>query len=218
VTSAPVGPLRLVRALVVAGAVVGLAVGAHRLGGGVLPDPLVVLALGALVLSVTSLLAGRKFTVPVLTLVLGAGQVALHAALTWLAPVACMAGGVAAGSHVSSAHLGHGGGAMSLTCASGVVMPAHAPMDLSPAMVGAHVAATAVTVLVIASGERALWWLLTWLRPRAAVADAVDVPVVQRPIVVPGRVEARRRRSGYLRISPRRGPPARVLTPSPLFA
>ena len=205
-TSASVGPLRLVRALVVAGAVVGLAVGAHRLGGGVLPDPFVVLALGALGLSVTSVLADRKFTVPVLTVVLGAGQVALHAALTWLAPVGCMAGGVEVGSHLSSAHLGHGGGAMSLTCASGVVMPAHADMALSPAMVGAHVAATAVTVLVIASVERALWWLLTWLRPRAAVADGVDVPVVQHPIVVPGRVEARRRRTGYWHLW---APPAR---------
>ena len=206
------------RAVVVAGVVLGLGIGAHRLGGGALPGARSILALGALASAVTSALAGRRFTVPVLTFVLGAGQVVLHWALMWLAPVACVSGAAPGRVLATSVAMVHGGGAMGPVCAPTAVMSAHATMSVSPAMVAAHVAATAVSVLVISVGERALWWLLAWLRPLVETPASVDVHAVRRPALPVGRVSLWRRRSGYLRSSPRRGPPVRAVAPSALLA
>ena len=218
VAPASVGLFRLVRAVVVAGVVLALGVGAHRLGGGALPGARFILALGALALAGTSALAGRRFTVPVLTSVLGAGQVMLHGALMWLAPVACVSGAAPGPLLAPSVPMVHGGGSMVPVCMPAAVMSAHATMSVSPAMVAAHVAATAVSVLVISVGERALWWFLAWLRPLVETAASVDVHAVRRPALSVGRVSLWRRRSGYLRTSPRRGPPLRAVAPSALLA
>ena len=215
---ASVGLLRLVRAVVVAGAVLGLGIGVPRLGGGAPPGARSTLALGVLVLVVTSALAGRRFTVPVLAVVLGAGQVVLHWALMWLAPVACVSGAAPGPLLAPSVPMVHGGGSMVPVCMPAAVMSAHATMSVSPAMVAAHVAATAVSVLVISVGERALWWLLAWLRPLVETPASVDVHAVRRPALPVGRVSLWRRRSGYLRTSPRRGPPVRAVAPSALLA
>jgi hypothetical protein len=211
VISLSAGPLRLVRAGLVAGTVLGLAVGAHAAGGGVLPGPPVILALGALVLAVTSSLAGRRFTVCVLALVLGGGQLALHGLLTILAPVGRITLGAAGASRASAAHLGHAMPANGASLGPHVTAPAtamaHALMVDSPAMLLAHAVATGVAVLLIASGERAAWWLLVWLRPLAALPARPDDHLTVRHMVLGAPAAAGRLRAMYLCTSPRRGPP-----------
>jgi hypothetical protein len=221
------GPMRLARAALVAAVVLGLALGAHAAGHGARPDPLVIGALGALILTVTSALAGRRFTVPVLVAVLGGGQLALHAALSTLGrftldPSACMPaaapGVMTAMSGASHAAVGAclPLTAMPLTAMPMTAMPgaAMAPGAGPAAMVVAHLAATAVAVLLIGSGDRALWWLLAWLRPLRLVPARPAADVVVRGRVSSARARVTRRRTVYLRTSPRRGPPGPIV-PSP---
>ncbi|HEY8717781.1 hypothetical protein [Pengzhenrongella sp.] len=221
-TPTTAGPLRLARAGIVAGAVLGLAAGAHRMGGGSLPGPLAILALGAVLLALTTALAGRRLTTVVLALVLGGGQFALHWIFDALAPMGCAPVAAAGPAPPALAHLGHAAGTM-LTCGgmqrgpavpqSSEVLQAHAAG--SPAMLLAHVLATLATVLVIASGERTLWWLLTWLRPLVQAPARPEVRVVVRRGLVRLPAVVRARRAVYLRTSPRRGPPR---TPAPAAA
>jgi hypothetical protein len=81
------GPLRIVRALVVATACVGVTLSAHLLGGG-MPVPARMLLLIWAVVSVLSYAAsGRRWTVGRLVLVFGLAQLILH-------PVFDLAGGM----------------------------------------------------------------------------------------------------------------------------
>lgn len=232
-TSQFAGPARLARAGLVAGAVLGLAAGAHVLGGGVLPGPVAVGALGACLLLTTTALAGRRFTPGALGLGFGAGQLGLHTVLAALAPVGCAPPSAAAestsaavlaggnlGAHAM--HLGLGGlgtaaSRAASACASGLaaasgLAPSSEAAGLHAAgslgMLLAHVAATAVTVLLICSGERTLMWLLAWLRPLGPAPRGAGVAPGSRAVLaVRGENHGWRPRSEYLRASPRRGPP-----------
>ncbi|WP_069387119.1 hypothetical protein [Cellulosimicrobium cellulans] len=213
------GPLRLARAALVATLVLALSAGAHAVAGGHLPDPLVLVALGAFTLAGTMVAARGRFTVPRLVALLGGAQLALHVALDTLGhgSAACAAGASAA------AHTAHG---VALACATSSPVPDGAgsgawegltPAGLEPVgaaaaapgawMVAAHAVATLVLAVVLAHGERALERLLAWLTPRPATPARVVLPVRRTPVLV---VVSRRLESRYLGTAPTRGPPAAV--------
>ncbi|WP_432502207.1 hypothetical protein [Kineococcus arenarius] len=188
------GAVRLARAGFVALTVVALASLAHVAGGEELPPSLVLLALGALTGCAAFTLTGRRLSAPALLIALGAGQVALHAALRALA-----ADTVDVPSH------GHHQEWVPL--AAGALE--HAPGGGSPVpMLLAHAVATLAAALVLAHGERAVWSLWAWLQPlRAVVLAVLRVPVLLPVAPVPVVVAARPRSVVARRVA-RRGPPA----------
>jgi hypothetical protein len=200
------GALRVARTVAVTAVVVGLAVAAHVAGGGRPPRALGLVGLALATAYVCAWLARRRLSLPVLAGVLAAGQWALHHTFDVL-EASC------ATTIVPAAHAGHTVAAgscepVAAAAGSGLAAGQHLAAP-SWAMLLAHVAATLVSALVLASGERALWALCGLLAtlvpalPRAAAPVAVparrapDVPAAPRP-----------RRAVLLRTSPRRGPPA----------
>lgn len=208
-----VGPLRVARAALVATLVLALTTLAHRVAGGVLPDPLVLAALGALTLAGTTAAARVRFTPTRLVVLLGGTQLALHEALTVLAPAgSCHASGAGSG------HLGHTvAAAGSVVCAvptlpdagAGVVHPAHlaASGTAGAWMLAAHAVVTVVLALVLSYGERALERFLAWVSPRVAVlAPVLVVPSGRRGVVL--RPAPRVASPWRSRTAPTRGPPS----------
>jgi hypothetical protein len=196
------GVLRVARTVAVSAAVVGLAVAAHVAGGGRPPRTLGLVGLALATAYVCAWVARRRLSLPVLTVVLAAGQWALHHAFDLL--------GASCAPAAPAVHAGHAvaaGSCEPVTTAAGLVAGRHLATP-SWAMLLAHVAATAVSALVLASGERALWALCGLLAallpalPRAAAP--VAVPVRRAPDVA---AAPRPRRAVLLRVSPRRGPP-----------
>ncbi|MHA7135090.1 hypothetical protein [Oerskovia turbata] len=198
------GPLRVARAGLVATLVLALAALAHRVGGGTLPHPLILLALASFTLAGTMLAARLRFTVGRLVVVLGAGQVGLHHALGFLGRATC--------APVASGHAGHA--AVPAACPAPPALPdavAHLP-HAAPGgqwMLLAHALATLVVALVVARGERALGLLLTWLAPRARLTDLLPAlparPRLQAPAAAPSRAT-----NALWRRPSTRGPPVRV--------
>jgi len=200
------GPLRVARAGLVAALVLALAALAHRVGGGALPHPLILLALASFTMAGATFAARFRLTSGRLVAVLGTGQVALHYGLGFSATASCVP---ADGPHPGHAGLAAGGQVAS--CAVVTPLPdgvAHLAHD-APAgawMVLAHAAATLVVALVVARGERALGLLLTWLAPRRALADLLPaLPVAHRPLA-PAAAPARCA-TVHLRTPTTRGPP-----------
>lgn len=193
------GVLRSARAGAVAATVLGLAAGAHVAGGGGLPAPFLLSGLAVVVLAVCLLLAGRRFSLPVLTGVLGGGQLALHTVF-----------GVCSDPTVTVSATGHH---QQVVTVSGLAAAGTAP-DLSPAlslttapaMTAAHVAATLVAVVLLVHGENLLWQVWSWLRPLARVL--VELVRFVRPLLRPvGAAVLARPRSVVARRVRRRGPP-----------
>ncbi|PRY13991.1 hypothetical protein [Kineococcus rhizosphaerae] len=184
-TPAPTtGVLRRWRAGAVSATVLGLAAGAHVAAGGRLPGPFLFTAVAVVVSAVCLLLAGRRLSWPVLSAVLGGGQLALHEVFD-----ACsgpMATVVTSGHHQTL-----------------VLSGTADPMTPSPVMTGAHLLATVLAVVALQHGESLVWSLWAWLRPvvrvllalvrfvRARVVPA-PVPVVPRPRAVVARRVRRR--------------------------
>ncbi|MFF3066276.1 hypothetical protein ACFVQ3_17190 [Oerskovia sp. NPDC057915] len=204
------GPLRVARAGLVATLVLALAALAHRVGGGTLPHPLILLALASFTMAGATFAARFRLTFGRLVAVLGTGQVALHYGLGFSATASC--------APVGGPHAGHAGLAAAgqvASCAGVTPVPdgvAHLPHE-TPAgawMVLAHVVATLVATLVVAlvvaHGERALGLLLTWLAPRRALADLLPaLPVAHRllaPVAAPSLTA-----TVHLRTPTTRGPP-----------
>lgn len=137
----------LLRALVagrlagVVGAVLGLGSGAHVLAGGGLPSAPALLLVAAPVLVGAAALARRPLSVPVVLPLALAGQLGVHAGLTWLSP------GGAAAAATPGVHV-HGVVAVEV---AGSAAHAHAA---PPVMLAAHAAALVVTVLLLVGTER----------------------------------------------------------------
>jgi hypothetical protein len=92
-------------------------------------------------------------------------QVVLHEAFGWLgAPVDCAT--TAAGA-TGAMQMGGQGGQSALTCAAGMAGAGMGQGSVSgaTAMLGAHIAATAVMAALLAYGEKVLWLLARWVRP-----------------------------------------------------
>ncbi|MBD8079608.1 hypothetical protein [Cellulosimicrobium arenosum] len=211
------GPSRVVRAVLVATLVLALTAAAHRVGGGSLPDPLVVAALAAFTVAGTTAAARARFTVPRLVVLLGGAQLVLHGALTWLG--GHDPHGTVGGASCVSATAGHAGHGSALACgtSSGSAtvpdvagsLATHAHHTSGTAgwvMLAAHVAATVVLALVLARGERAFERLLGWLSSRLVrVPRTVTLPTAPRAAVVVARV--RRLAHRHAGAAPTRGPP-----------
>lgn len=203
-TNPGAGLVRVARSATLAGIVVALTVGAHRLGGGDAPGPFALVALTVLLWPVAILATRRRLRPVVLVAGLGAGQLLGHSLLGWLGgePTADPA---ALGCLQHAAHVRSAAGCLAdPALASG---PAHVhtagSSQMGLLMLGAHVLATPLAALVVAHGERILWRLLDLV---LRVAPALTTPLTARPprigvvVRVPGRPE--------LTLRTGRGPPA----------
>lgn len=214
------GTLRVLRVAIVTVAGTMLAVAAHAAAGGDLPEPGAVVSASVIPALAGLWLSGRRRGWPSIAAVLSAVQVVVHG---WLmsaaAAEACSGGGGHVAHHAAAVvrcssvpgmpgilgtHGMHGG-----SLRAGPV--ADWPLaEGSGAMVMAHAVAVALTALVLAAGERAVWQLVQWLRPALRLLR-VTVAVVSRRPAVPVLAAV-----PVLRLSPadlsgpgRRGPPAR---------
>ncbi len=170
------------RLLGVAATVLALGSGAHVLGGGHAPTGGALALIGSLVLVGSAALARRPLTVRVLLPAAVAGQLGVHAALTWLAPGA---GAALPGA----AHAGHGavlpGAAVPALVGSGAGVPVDAvvaePHGAGGLMLAAHAAAMAATVLLLVATDRGVLALARrWAALLPALAGAVPAPVAPR--------------------------------------
>ncbi|RDV09407.1 hypothetical protein DXK94_13550 [Arthrobacter sp. RT-1] len=198
-------PLRFLRSGVITGSGIGLAAAAHTAGGGHLPPAPVLLLLAVLVMAPVMLLSRRRFRLPIMALILGGSQAALHSAFTALSgpSVHCAGPGVAAHGHHRQIAIPSCAGAP----ASAMELTGHALAALpAPAMLAAHLLAIAATAVVLARGEAALWQLKAWLAPLAAILHPVPLPAAYRVCALPKKAVMKRHLA--VRIPPRRGPPA----------
>ncbi|MEJ5945506.1 hypothetical protein WDZ17_09410 [Pseudokineococcus basanitobsidens] len=200
--------LRCVRAVLLAGLVLSLAAGAHVVGGGDLPSPLLLALLATLSLAAGSALARRRLRRRTLVPALAAGQALLHQAFTALATVPGTTEPAGPAGHGGHAH----GSVLVLTSTAGA--PEVAVDPASGLMVLAHALAAAATALVAVAADRAWERAVAWavrLFPALAV-------LLTGPVAGGGprtrRTRARRTalpRSVVLSTQPRRGPPAGLL-------
>ena len=186
------GLLRALRAasLGVVGFVLALV--AHLAAGGAAPGPVVLLFLAGLVSLAAVLLTGTRLSPVRVGVSLTAMQVVLHGVFMWLgAPTACLMSGSPGGP------MGHGGGPAPLVeCATGMASlgMSQGSTFAATAMVGAHVAATAVMAALLAYGEQVLWFLAgcvrppRWLRVGLAELSAVRVAFSGAPRMLPVRI------------------------------
>src|ERR1035437_2388265 len=160
------GLLRCLRAasLGVVGFVLALA--SHAAAGCATPRPAVLLLLAGMIGLAAVLLTGARLSPARAGVSLAAMQVVLHEAFVWLsAPAACV---MPVMNAPVGGHMGMGQGAQPvLNCAVGMT---HAEMGQSSvyvatAMLGAHIAATALMAALLAYGERVLWFAAGWVRP-----------------------------------------------------
>lgn len=187
-------PFRLPRALTLTAVMFLLASGAHVLGGGVLPAPVIMAGLAVVMLLPVLLLTKARLALPVIVTVLALSQLTLHEAFSRL----CSPAGFTpvAGGHLHLTQV-HRPAVMAM---GGSAEPAPLLMFFL------HAVATLVTALVLTKGEEALWSLAAWLRPlvRLLTVPAVcplPAPTPVRVLRVPGRWRT-------LRLLSLRGPPA----------
>jgi hypothetical protein len=169
------GLLRWLRAVSLGAVGFTLALTAHVAAGGAAPGAVVLLLLAGLAGLAGVLITGARLSPIRVGVFLTVTQVVLHQVFTWLAaPVGCL---MTVASTPAGSHLVHGNGPILVECATGLADSgmAHSGMGQSSAfatsaMVGAHVAATALMAGLLAYGERVLWFLAgfvptpRWLR------------------------------------------------------
>ncbi|MFM6850496.1 MAG: hypothetical protein ACKOVB_15495 [Terrabacter sp.] len=209
--------VRWVRAVVLSLLIVAGTFAAHAAGGGVLPDPSMLLPVCALLTVVSAALLRRPLSWWWTAALLLAGQTALHGALQVL-PAPASAPGMAGHAPRATPHLGVDPGVTAL----------RAVTEWSPdaRMVAAHVGAAVLVGGWLAAGERAVWSLLAlaagttrsaWLRLWEALPVAADPtaararcgPAPWRRVTVPARID------WSASCATRRGPPAGCCAWSP---
>ncbi|MFP3713446.1 hypothetical protein [Puerhibacterium sp. TATVAM-FAB25] len=208
--------VRWVRGLLVGSTALSLAVGAHVLAGDGLPTTGIALAaLVATVLPAAVWLTRGPLSLPRVLPVAAALQVALHIELSVLAH----GGHAAAGVHTGAPHAGHAAhldpAALQALLQQQAALAGPAAHDLVPSapMLAAHAVAVLVTCVVLATGDRAAAWLLTWLSAVALLVRAAvqPLPGARRRGVVVDPLQPRRTLdrlgAGGLRF---RGPPLRL--------
>lgn len=194
----PRASFRLFRTALIGLIILSLAAGGHLAGDGQLPQPAILAAVCAVTVIPVAALTRFRLSFPVLTGLLGAGQLWLHWAFNALstgnpAPQAFVPG-----------HPGHQG-SPPVHAVFAMLAPTHvAPEGL---MFAAHSVATLGTALLLARGEQSLGVLASWLRPllrqpeRAVVVPARVPGPSAEPVLLP-------RAHHGLRLPSRRGPPA----------
>ena len=207
---------RLFRTGLIGSVIVALAAGGHLAGGGRLPEPAILAALCAVALVPVAVLTRFRLTFPVLAGLLGAGQLWLHwsfNALSAAAPAGLPArmAGTSHPGHANRAAAGVPPEVLDASLAGPAALVDAAGMDA--AMVAAHAAATLVTALLLARGERTLAALATWFRPLLQLPEPRAVAPVRAPGPVPAGTVLPADRAGR-RLPARRGPPAPALAPA----
>jgi hypothetical protein len=144
-----------------------LALAAHVAAGGPTPGPGVLLLLVGLIGLAAVLLTGVRLSPVRVVVSLTVMQVVLHETFMWLSvPAAC---GMPVMNAPAGAHMDMGQGAQPLlSCATGMT-PAgmgRSSVFAATAMLGAHGAATVLMAALLGYGERVLWFLAGWVRPR----------------------------------------------------
>ncbi|MDF2051752.1 hypothetical protein [Arthrobacter sp. Cr_A7] len=209
-THRPRTPFHGFRSSALATGIFALAAGAHLAGGARLPAPGILLAVLALTALVSTAATRLRLAFPAMAALLAAGQLVLHELFTAFgrpglaaAPGFPLDGHQHAGSHAASAELA------ALAAHVGPADPGSAPL-----MLAAHAVATLGCALLLARGEAALWALAAWLRPLAALPQAV-APSADGPVAETFPPDAAPRRPWRnLRQDNRRGPPSAVVLPS----
>jgi hypothetical protein len=151
------GRVRVLRAAALGSASLGLAVGAHLVGGGHQPPLSLLLVSAALLGLVAAAATARRVRLPVLLALLGGQQAVLHLLFE--------AGSAATACNAVDAHAGHVAGAV-LHCTPDT---AAATATSGWPMTVAHLLATAATAWLLVRGESSLWSLTDRL-VRAATA------------------------------------------------
>ncbi|MDQ0145954.1 hypothetical protein [Pseudarthrobacter niigatensis] len=188
-------PFRVPRAIAFTAAMLTLAAGAHLLAGGILPPPVILAGIVALVLAPVTILSKTKINAPAMTGLLGSSQLALHWAFDALSVSATF----------TPADGAHGHGALPASSMAAVLAPGHAAVP-GALMLALHAVATVATALVLARGEAAVWALAAWLRPLVRILAAVAIPewphiAAPAAVVIPFRWR-------NLRLPALRGPPS----------
>ena len=166
------GALRVFRTVAITAVIVGLAATAHVAGGDEPPRPLGIAGLALVTAYVCAWVVRRRLSLVAITVLLGVGQWLLHHAFELLQAPACAP--VAADHAGHAGHAPASGGCLTEAAAGGALATAHAAP--SWAMLAAHAVATAVTALLLATGERAVWALCALLVGAAARAAAAGSP------------------------------------------
>jgi hypothetical protein len=186
----------------------GLALVAHVAAGGAAPGPVVLLLLAGLIGLTALLVTGVRLNPVGVGICLSAMQVVLHEAFMWLgAPAGCAMSETSAPAGLP---MGHGSQPL-LQCSTGMTQAgiSQASVLAATSMVGAHVLATAVMVVVLAHGEKLLWFLAEFLHPAPWLRMGLpELPAARVVTCVAPRVLRARFASGGVG---RRGPPSRGL-------
>ncbi|MFH5880459.1 hypothetical protein [Arthrobacter sp. NA-172] len=195
-------PFRLLRTALIGSIILGLAAGGHLAGGGNLPAPAILTALGALTILPVAVLTRVRLSLRALAGLLGGGQLWLHWAFYALS-------GASSAAPSQSGHAGHVPFAPPPETVGAITSTHAAASDWQ--MLAAHTMATVGTALVLARGEQALWALAAWLRPLVQLPARTAIQPFRAP--APCTAPAVRHRSlPCLRLPSRRGPP--VLMPA----
>ncbi len=200
-------PFRWLRSAAIGVTILALAAGAHTLAGGVLPAPILMLALTALTGVVSVAVTSIRVPLALMLALLGASQLLLHNAFDLLSnPM------VSTAPLVDPAMAHH---LMGVPTALAPQATAMAQMSMQPghplaalAMMLAHVGAILAAAVVLAKGEEALWLLADWLRPLARLAAQANVAVAPFPSLTAANGPIRPQPWRNLRADSRRGPPA----------
>lgn len=192
-------PLRLPRAAAITVAMLSLSAGAHLLAGGTLPAPLIMAGLTVLTLLPVMLISRARIAGPVMAVMLGLSQLVLHEAFVRFS----------AASAFSPAPVGHVHDLAALAQVPAVLAGGASAADPGTLMLVLHAVATALTALMLAKGEAALWALSAWLRPLVRLLVAALVPA--SPTLEPFFIAFLPRRWRSLRLPALRGPPAAAL-------
>ncbi|MET1004880.1 MAG: hypothetical protein ABWX96_05005 [Propionibacteriaceae bacterium] len=149
-TTAPLrGAGRLLRLGVLGGVSLLLAAGAHTAGGGALPAPGVLVVAAGLLGLMALVVTQRRCRFPLLLVVLGAQQAALHAVFAAATGPAAACAGLAGSAH-------HG--AVVASGCTSVADAAAAPMVMpGPGMWLAHTVAVVATAWLLSRAEAWLW-------------------------------------------------------------
>ena len=186
-----------------------VALTSHVIGGGALPTPMGLLVPLALSTLVCVLLAGRRLSLPRLSLSVLVSQSLFHLLFSVFTPMA----GTSGPTNAMERHAMHHGGAASMSGAmssSGAdVMAAHS--HTSPAMLAAHLVAAVLTIAMIYWSEVLPERIGSFVRlviHALLPSPARPIPVPSRPTRHLGVVDILPRHLGVLR-SPvlTRGPP-----------
>ena len=166
---------RLVRSSVTSAVVLALAAGAHIIGGGTLPAPLIVAVLGSATLLAVTVISKKALPLPALLLVLTLGQWLLHHAFSLTSTAAACVTAPTNHYAVQAVHCMPNGAH---------AHPAAAHADLW--MLGVHGVAVVATGFMLQRGESALQLAATWLIPLRWLPDVVlGVPVPRIPLFPP---------------------------------